>query len=138
LPPHLIAQVERYLARWGPFDSVFTHSDIVVNHVFVENGRLASVIDWGDGMVADRHYELPQVHLNLFDCDKALLKVFLKTSRWPMASDYVHKAMGMTLLRQAIGLEQHHSMDVFYRLPAKLPLQDIPSLENLATALFAV
>jgi hypothetical protein len=55
LPPHLIAQVDDYLARLGTFDCVFVHGDLCANHVYVENGRLAGIIDWGDAMVTDRH-----------------------------------------------------------------------------------
>ena len=48
LPPHLIAQVDDFLARLGPFDPVFVHGDLVAMHAFVEHGRLSGIIDWGD------------------------------------------------------------------------------------------
>jgi aminoglycoside phosphotransferase len=56
LPPHLIAQIDEYLARLAPFDRIFCHGDLVADHVLVENGRLAGIIDWGVAMVTDRHY----------------------------------------------------------------------------------
>jgi aminoglycoside phosphotransferase (APT) family kinase protein len=46
LPPHLVAQIDDYLARLGPFDRVFVHSDLGHRHVFVETGRLTGIIDW--------------------------------------------------------------------------------------------
>jgi hygromycin-B 7''-O-kinase len=35
------------------------------------------LIDFGDAMVGDLHYELAALHLDLFDCDKRLLRQFL-------------------------------------------------------------
>jgi hygromycin-B 7''-O-kinase len=48
LPAHLIAQIDDFLAGLGPFECVFVHGDLVANHVYVENGRLTGIIDWGD------------------------------------------------------------------------------------------
>lgn len=139
LPLHLFAQIDEYLARLAPFDRVFVHGDLMCRHVFVAEGSLTGIIDWGDAMVTDRHYELAKLHLDLFNCDKALLRVFLQSSDWPVAKDFPHKAMGLALYRQAYGLALHPaSMDVFYALPALLPLQDIGSLDELATELFAL
>jgi len=61
LPPHLIAQIDDYLDRLGPFDCVFVHGDLVANHVYVVNGHLSGIIDWGDAVVTDRHYEIIQL-----------------------------------------------------------------------------
>lgn len=138
LPPHLIAQIDDYLARLDPFDRVFVHGDLMHRHVFVADGRLTGIIDWGDAMVTDRHYEFAKLHLDLFNCDKALLRAFLETSDWPMTKDFPRMAMGLALYRQAHGLAQHHTMDVFYTLPVLFPLQDIGTLDELATELFAV
>jgi hygromycin-B 7''-O-kinase len=43
----------------------------------------------------------------------------------------------MALHRQAVGLAQHDTIDVFMPIAAKLPLREIPTLDDLATALFA-
>jgi aminoglycoside phosphotransferase (APT) family kinase protein len=138
LPPHLIAQIDDYLARLGPFDRVFVHSDLTARHVFVENGRVTGIIDWGDAMVTDRHSELCQPYFGMFRCDKALLRVFLEACDWPVGKDFPRQALGLALHRQALGLAQHHTMDVFHTLPALLPLRDIGTLDELATELFAV
>lgn len=137
LPPHLIAQIDDYLARLGPFDRVFVHGDMCANHVYVENGRLTGIIDWGDAMVNDRHYELIQLYRDMFRCDKALLRVFLEACDWPVGEDFPRQALGLALHRQALGLAQHHTMDVFEPIAALLPLQDIGTLDELATELFA-
>ncbi|MDX6593222.1 MAG: hygromycin-B 7-O-kinase [Gaiellales bacterium] len=138
LPGHLVAQVAGYLARLGPFDRVFVHGDLVANHAFVENGRLTGIIDWGDAMVTDRHYELIQLYRDMFDCDKALLQVFLDAYDWPDGGDFPRQALGHALRRQAVGLVQHHTIDVFEPIAALLPLDDIATLDDLATELFDV
>lgn len=138
LPPHLIAQIADYLARLGPFDRVFVHGDLVANHAYVVNGRLAGIIDWGDAMVTDRHYELIQLYRDTFGCDKALFRAFLDACDWPVGKDFPRRALGLALYRQAVGLAQHHTMDVFEPIAALLPLEDIGTLDELATELFAV
>lgn len=138
LPPHLVAQVEDYLARLRPFDPVFVHADLVGNHVFVENGRLTGIIDWGDAMVTDRHCEIIQPFRDMFDCDKSLLRAYLEASDWPISQDFPRQALGLALHRQAVGLAQHPTMDVFEPIAARYPLQDIATLDELATELFAV
>ncbi len=138
LPPHLIAQIDDYLARLAPFDRVFVHGDLCANHVFVEDGRPSGIIDWGDAMVTDRHYEIIQLYRDMFGCDKGLLRAFLAASDWPVGKNFPRQALGLALHRQAIGLAQHHTMDVFEPIAALFPLQDIATLDELATKLFAV
>jgi len=137
LPPHLVAQVDEYVARLGPFDRVFVHCDIVANHVYVEDGRYTGIIDWGDAIVADRHMELIQIYRDTFGCDKALFRVFLEAYDWPVDHDFPLRAMGFALHRQAVGLVQHHTIDVFMPIAARYSLQDIATLDELATVLFA-
>jgi hygromycin-B 7''-O-kinase len=138
LPPHLIAQIDDYLGQLGPFDRVFVHGDLCAMHAFVENGRLTGIIDWGDAMVTDRHYELIQLYRDMFGLDRALLRIFLDACDWPVGKDFPRKAMGLALYRQAVGLARHHTMDVFEPIAAVLPLRDIGTLDDLATELFAV
>jgi hypothetical protein len=138
LPTRLIAQVDAFVRRLGPPDTVFVHGDLVAAHVFVAGGRLAGIIDWGDAMAADRHYELMQIHRDLFDCDRGLLREFVEAAAWPVGPRLPELALAHGLRRQAIGLAQHGSMDVFRPVAARLPLHDIGTLEELATALFAV
>ena len=138
LPPHLVAQVDGYLAGLGPVDPVLVHGDVTANHVFVEDGRLTGIIDWGDAMVTDRHSEIIQIYRDAFGCDKALLAVFLAASDWPVDRDFPRRALGWALHRQALGLVQHHTMDVFEPIAARFPLRDIGTLDELATVLFAL
>jgi len=138
LPPHLLAQIGDYVAGLGPFDRVFTHSDLTANHIFVDGHRLLGIIDWGDAMATDRHYELIQVYRDTFNCDKSLFRTFLQASQWPIDKDFSRKALSFAFYRQAIGLTQHRTMDVFEPIAAKLPLNHIATLDELASALFDV
>jgi hygromycin-B 7''-O-kinase len=138
LPPHLVAQVDDYLDRLGPFDRVFVHGDLVGMHAFVEDGRLTGVIDWADSFVTDRHYELAQVFRDTFACDQALLRTFLDASDWPVGADLPQRALGHALRRQGMMLAQHASGNVFEPIAERFPLDDIATLDELATVLFAV
>lgn len=138
LPPHLVAQVDDFVATLGPPDLVFVHGDLCDMHVFVEDGRLSGLIDWGDATVADRHYELIQLYRSTFHCDKALFRAFLEATAWPVGEDFPRRTLGYALRRQATGLAQHHGMDVFEPIAERFPLHEIATLDALANRLFAV
>jgi len=150
LPPHLIAQADTYLARHGlPHgsklgapagspDRVVTNGDIVANHAYIEGGRLVGIIDWGDTVVTDRHYELIQIYRDLLHCDQALFRVFLDAYGWPEREDFRRRALGWAMIRQTVGLAEHGSIDVFMPIAARYDLQAIPTLDDLATTLFAL
>ncbi len=137
LPKHLITQVDNFVDKLDPFDRCLVNGDIVSTHVFIKNGRLSGIIDWGDATVSDRHYELGKL-LDTFDWDKQLLKTVLEASNWPIKKTFPRQALGLALYRQAVGLTQHNSFDVFYKLPHILPLEDIATLDELAVILFDV
>lgn len=137
LPKHLVPQVDSFIANLDDFDRCFVNGDIVDTHVFISNGHLSGIIDWGDATVTDRHYELGKL-MDTFGWDKRLLKTVLDTSNWPIERNFSKQSLGLAIYRQAVGLTQHHSFDVFYKLPNLLPLKDIPTLDDLADILFAV
>lgn len=137
-PQHLIPQIEAFLAGFAFANEAVVHGDLFSRHVFVNNGALTGVIDWGDAMFADRHYELAKLFLDTFACDKELLRVFLHAARWPVEHGFARQCMGMALYRQAIGSVQHLTNDVFYRLPALLPMEDMATIDELAEAVFEV
>jgi aminoglycoside phosphotransferase (APT) family kinase protein len=137
LPPHLAAQAAEYVARLGTTDPVVVHGDLTQNHAYVDDdGRLVGLIDWGDMLVADRHFEIIQVYRDMFRCEKELLRIFLEAAAWPPVDDFPRQALGMALHRQAVGLAQHHTIDVFMPIAEKFPLADIPTLDDLAAILF--
>jgi hygromycin-B 7''-O-kinase len=138
LPQHLVGQVDDFLATLEPFDRVFVNGDIVAMHVFVNEGRLSGIIDWGDATVTDRHYEIGKIYTSLFPGNKALLRTLLDAANWPVTRSFARQSLGMALYRQAVGLTQHHTFDIFYKLPDIFPFEELKSLEELAHMLFAV
>ncbi len=140
LPRQLLPQLGDYLACQAEAgletDKSFVHGDLMYRHVFVQRGRLAGVIDWGDAACIDPHYELVQIQLNLLDRDFSLLQALLEAAEWQPVQDFPHRCLIMALQRQAHGLVQHPSMDVFYKLPGWLGNANIPDLDTLAAALF--
>lgn len=138
LPPHLVEQVDDFVAAIPETDRVFVHGDLMHRHVFVSGSGLTGLIDWGDAVVADPHYELAQVHLNLFDGNKTLLRIFLDHANWPTERGFARRSLAQAFRRQAVGLAQHTTMDVFFKVPDLVPLGEITTLDELAHALFTV
>jgi hypothetical protein len=138
LPRHLLHAVDDFLAATGPLERVVVHGDLMPRHVFVGGGRLVGLIDWGDAIVTDRHYELAKLHLDLFDGGPALLGTLLDAADWPIGPDFARRALATALQRQAHGVVQHDTMDVFHKLDAVLGGRRVDDLASLAEALFAV
>lgn len=139
LPAHLVGQVETYLADSAEATPVVVHGDLNEMHVYVEDGRIVGLIDWGDTVVADSHYELIQIYRGLFACDRALLRTFLDAADWPTGPNFPRHALASALRRHALLLAQHGGRgDVFEPIAAAYPLDDIATLDELATVLFAV
>ena len=136
LPAPLAAQADAYVRRLPPGRPVFVHGDLCAAHVFVDGGK-PRLIDWGDAVIADPHYELIQLFRDAFDCDRSLLRAFLRAYRWPVHEDFAHRALSCALTRQAVGLQQHRSMDVFEPIAARFPPEDVATLDELAHLLFA-
>jgi hygromycin-B 7''-O-kinase len=136
LPAHLVAQVEDYVAALPPFDEVFVHLDLAGQHVFVDDGHVTGLIDWGDALVTDRHAELIQIYRDTLDCGPDLFRTFLEATDWPVGPDFPRLALGHALRRQGLMLAQHPSGDVFMQIAEKLPLEDIATLDELALELF--
>lgn len=137
LPAHLVGQVESFLAGAPPVRPVVVHGDINEIHVYVEGGRLVGLIDWGDTVVADPHYELIQIYRGLFACDRTLFRTFLEAEDWPTGPDFPRRALTGALRRHALLLAQHGGRgDVFEPIAAAYPLTDIATLDDLATVLF--
>lgn len=137
LPPHLIAGLDAYLppvaeiAAWLAPPRLI-HADLTRDHVLGErvDGRWtpAGIIDFGDARVGDPAYELVALHLDLFGADRSLLRAFLEHyNGFQPGSDFVHRAMTMTLL---------HQFDVLCCLPPEQLA--VPDLETLAASLWEV
>ena len=137
LPDHLVRQVAAFLAAHPLQGQVVVHGDVIENHVHVDDdGHIVGVIDWGDVAVTDPHYDLAQIHRDLFDCDVRLLRTLLDAASWPVVTDFAPRALAGALWRQAVGWDQHRSMDVFEPAARRLPLADMATLDELAVALY--
>jgi hypothetical protein len=131
-PDHLRRAVPEYLERnagWIQSDaSHFIHADLTQDHLLgdLAGGRwqTRAVIDFGDAMLGNLTYDLVALQLDLFDCDRRLLRAFLESYGWQPDPDFVPKAMTTSLL---------HQFDVYAHLFAWKPaLAKAETLEELA------
>jgi aminoglycoside phosphotransferase len=127
LPTALVDQIPGYLCP--PAQERFVHADLTADHVFVKDGSLAGVIDWGDATLADPYYELAALHLDAFRLDKDLLRAFLRGYGWQLGEEFTRRAMSAALT---------HEFDVFAALPERLRADSFPDLSELAAVLWDV
>ena len=124
LPEFLTEQIDDYLAP--PSDERrLVHADLHGDHIFVQDGHLAGIIDWGDALCGDPYYDLPELFFGTFGGSKLLLRAFLDAYGWPFAADFAHRAMTMTLL--------HEFNSLGNALP---PLEGISTLRDLEEILW--
>jgi aminoglycoside phosphotransferase (APT) family kinase protein len=128
LPAHLVEQIEPYLVEALPVRRLL-HAALHSDHVFVDDGHLVAIIDWGDALAADPCYELPALHLHAFGGDKRLLAAFLKSYGWEIGPDFARRAMTMTLL---------HKFNVLRGVRATVDRHDIRTLDELVSLLWDI
>jgi hygromycin-B 7''-O-kinase len=127
LPRHLLEQVPEYLAD-APAPSVLVHADITADHVFLEEGRLEGIIDWGDAMVADRHYEFVAVYLDALAGSRELFRAFLDGYGLSPDEQFATRSLQGVLEFQ---------FDAVKRVNKLANLESVASLDHLAERLFA-
>ena len=137
LPERLWGQVVGYVADLRAEDG-WVHGDVCDMHVFVDGGELSGLIDWGDALRVDPHYELIQLQRSVFGCDRGVLRVFLEAYGWRLARDFPRRALGWALVRQATGWVQHRGMDVFEPVAEAGLFEGVDTLDELAEVLFGV
>jgi hygromycin-B 7''-O-kinase len=129
LPEFLIDQIDDYLAPLSA-ERCLVHADLHGDHIFVRDGHLAGIIDWGDALCGDPYYDLPALFFGTFGGSKPLLRAFLDAYGWPIGSEsggssFARRSMTMTLLHE------------FNPLGQALPLsQDVTTLDELAEILW--
>jgi hygromycin-B 7''-O-kinase len=124
LPEFLIDQIDDYLAP--PSDERYlVHADLHGDHIFIRDGHLAGIIDWGDAFCGDPYYDLPALFFGTFGGSKPLLRPFLDAYGWPVETDFAHRAMTMTLV--------HEFNPLGDALP---PLANVTTLDELADILW--
>ncbi|HVK23602.1 MAG TPA: phosphotransferase [Actinokineospora sp.] len=60
VPAHYRPVVEAFLAEPPPapdYDLVFSHNDLGIEHVLIQDGRVSGVIDWTDAALCDPAYD---------------------------------------------------------------------------------
>ena len=124
LPEFLVDQIDDYLAA-ASNERRLIHADLHGDHVFVRDGHLAGIIDWGDALYGDPYYDLPSLFFGTFGGSKPLLQTFLDAYGWPVGVDFAHRAMTMTLV--------HEFNPLGDALP---PLDEIRTLHDLAETLW--
>lgn len=125
LPGHLTEQIPAYLSDYRPGRVCLVRADLTEDHLFVDDGRLLGVIDWGDAMITDLFYELGPLHLGAFAADRRLLHAFLEGYHWPIDSDFADHALRVALM---------HEFDLFGVVAEAASAAD--SLAALALALW--
>lgn len=125
LPERLIDQIETYVSPPSPVRRL-VHADLTADHIFVAGDRLIGIIDWGDTMTSDPHYDLGALHLDAFRAERPLLAAFLAGYGWQVGAEFPRRAMSAALM---------HQFDLFSA--AGLHLDRFRTLEELAHALWA-
>jgi aminoglycoside phosphotransferase (APT) family kinase protein len=133
LPGFLIDQIDDYLTPPSA-ERCVVHADLHGDHIFVRDGHLAGIIDWGDALCGDQYYDLPALFFGTFGGRKPWLRAFLDAYGWPVGSEsggsglnFARRAMTMTLL--------HEFNPLGHAMP---PLHDVATLDELAEIFWRV
>jgi hygromycin-B 7''-O-kinase len=126
MPEHLVAQIPDYLADALPATTLI-HADLTNDHIFIHDGQLEGVIDWGDAMVADPFYELVPLRCDPPGDDPAWMRGFLDGYGWAIADDFARRAMQAVL---------SFEFGAIRRVGQLVDLARIATLEELGLVLF--
>jgi len=139
LPRHLMDDIPDFLAAHpARAESALVHGDLMDLHMFHRDGSLTGIIDWGDAVSGDRTYEFGKLHLDLFEVDKEAFAVFLQAYGARMDEEFSALCLANALIRQTHCCAQHGGCDVFHKLPGRVDMDGVESLEALARLLFGV
>jgi hygromycin-B 7''-O-kinase len=109
LPEHLIEQLEDYLLPVEILADTrmphgLIHADITRDHILgrLEDGHWVTLglIDFGDARVGNLFYDLAALHIDLFRCDKRLLRAYLEAFGLEDRREFAHKVMSVALLHE--------------------------------------
>ena len=141
LPAHWIEQIDTFLL---PLDILLDrsitphviHADLTRDHILgsLEGGRWATrgIIDFGDAMIGNIFYELIALHLDLFRCNKRLLKVYLDTYG-------LDEQSRPTLPPKALSTALLHRFNIFAGIFESYPrAREVSTLDQLASLLWDV
>ncbi len=126
LPPRLAEQAPGYLTD-AEVASVLVHGDITADHVFIQDGKLTGIIDWGDSIVADRFYEFVPLYLDAFNASVPLLDLFLSAYGLVWDERFARRALQGVL---------EFRFNAIARVAQIVDLSAVASLDELAERLF--
>lgn len=126
MPEHLVAQIPDYLVDALPATTL-VHADLTNDHIFIRDGVLEGVIDWGDAMVADPFYELVPLRFDPSGDDPDWIGAFLDGYGWPIDDEFVRRAMQAVL---------SFEFGAIRRAANLVDLDKVTTLDELAEALF--
>ena len=141
LPNRIINQIDSFLP--APSDLIpsedkptFLHADITADHILVQKvgleWKIRALIDFGDALVGDPLFELIALHIDLFQCDKELLRNFIQVCQPSVQLDEItaRKFLSLCLL---------HSFNIFLGFFKRHPeAACLTSLEDFAYWLWRV
>lgn len=128
LPEHLIGQIPEYLSDALPADTLL-HADLTEDHIFVANGELLGIIDWGDSLVADPYYDLVPVFFDSIGTDPAARVAFLDGYGSRRADDFPRRMMQAVL---------EFEFGVIRRIAQLVDLSTIRTFDQLGERLFTL
>ena len=139
IPEHLLCQITTFISNTKylipsntqPF---LLHGDLTADHILLDwagnEWKINAIIDFGDALVGDPLYELIAVQIDLFQCDKDLLKIYLQA----YGSDY---EIGLSESRKLLCLCLLHPFNVFLGFFQRHPeAAQLDSLDDLTSWLW--
>lgn len=139
LPAHLVEQIDAWLPSLAELlepagGLCLIHADLTTDHVLGEleanSWTSRHLIDFGDAMIGDFHYELIALHLDLFRGDSSLLGHYLDVYG---LDDTIRER----LPKRAMALALLHQFDVLTPLATHMPgVSDVDSLDDLTASIW--
>lgn len=124
MSPSMIKEIPQYILSPNMFtffvddSACIVHGDLTGDHLIGElkNGKWSpnGIIDFGDVKVTTHMYEIIALHLDMFECNKQLLRIFLEVYKpeYLSLADFPKRMMILTLL---------HEFNILKRVYVKFP-----------------
>lgn len=73
----IVTQVKEFVQNYDMLNKVYVHGDITGDNVIITENGMLYIIDFADGRIAPKEYELPSILFDLFDFDKIMISEFI-------------------------------------------------------------
>jgi len=140
LPNYLIDQIQSYFEKvpslLSPNTEHLIHADLTGDHILGEYSnstwKTYGVIDFGDAIIGSLEYELIAIHIDLFKCNKILLREFLSSYGYDFS-------LMKNLPRTALMMMLLHRFSVFNFIKNRnLNRNNCPRLDDLADQIWDI